>query len=338
MGLQTAGTRSNNFLVIKYKAICRELQETPVTDQEKADAIAAGYQEITVQNPSKPLPDGSGYETVQKWVQKFFSLSGRIVDAEWYDRTHNDVRYLGIKLKIRDRETNELFFLDLPFNDKAYNVFTRVMENIDFDQDVEVCAWPDKSKPNATAVLFKQGEQSVKWRYTREHHQQILDELIRAGNNDLAVEFEQAINPKRKLPNGEIVIDRETAFISPDLQEKMALAGYTVAPLPKFVPQKQWDFSQMQAFLYRRFIDIIQPRIKELNKFDDPQADMPDEQPPAQVSPAEVSPTGDTSAQAPPSGLSPIQEAQQSVAIAAGKTAPYSTLPTAGGTDDDIPF
>lgn len=328
MGVTTSTARSNNFLSIKHKAVCRELQERPVTQKEIEDAIAAGYQEITVNNPSKPLPEG-GFETVQKWVQKFASVKGKILDAEWYDREAKGFRWIGIKLKIKDVDDKEPYFLDLPFNNKEYNVFTRVMENIDYTKPVEICAWPDKSKPNATAVAFKQGEEFLKWKYTREDHQNILDDLYAKKMNDLAAEFENAINPKVKQPNGEITIDRNRAFISPDLRKKLLDAGYVVAPLPEPKEPTGWDFSKMQAFLYRRFIEVVQPHIKELNKFDDPQADEPDEAP-APYDPSKVDPDAPAT-QAAAAGLSAIQQAQNEVAAEQGKPTPY-------GNDDDIPF
>jgi hypothetical protein len=247
---------SGNFLTIKHHSICRELKPAPSTPAEKEDAIANKFQEITVENPSDVKPDGSK-GTVQKWVRKFGSLDGRITGLEWYDREHSGVRYMGLKMKLKDE--GETYVLDLGFGSKGYDVFTRVMEDIDYTKPIEISVWQDKKTANGTAVLWRQGGDSLKWRYTKEWNNNIVQALgANPKTQDLAVELSDALD-KMILP--------------PELAGKVADAGFLLAPPPVHNPlgKPQWNFDQQRAFLWQRLTQVVMPKVEALNpKFDDP--------------------------------------------------------------------
>ena len=247
---------SGNFLTIKHHSICRELKPAPATDAEREEAIANKFQEITVQNPSDPKPDGT-FGTVQKWVRKFGSVDGLITGLEWYDREHSGVRYMGLKMKLKD--AGETFVLDLGFGSKGYDVFTRVMEDIDYTKPIEISVWQDKKTANGTAVLWRQGGDSLKWRYTKEWNNNIVQALgANPKTQDLAVELSDALD-KMILP--------------PELAGKVADAGFLLAPPPVHNPlgKPQWNFDQQRAFLWQRLTQVVMPKVEELNpKFDDP--------------------------------------------------------------------
>jgi len=59
--------------------------------------------------------------------------------------------------------------LDLPFERRQYDTFTKVAENIDYTKDVEIVAWPDKKDDRVTAFAVKQDGKFVQWKYTRDN-------------------------------------------------------------------------------------------------------------------------------------------------------------------------
>lgn len=149
-------TKSNgNFLNIKHGALCLESKE-PVD----------GYEEVTVDDISRQNPDGS-HPQVTKYIKKYGGLDGKITRIEWYDRTDGGVHYLGAKLHIRDG--GQHYQVDLPFGKKHFDYFTKVMDNIDFSQPVELNAWRDKKDPRQTAFVVKQNGDYVQWNYTRDN-------------------------------------------------------------------------------------------------------------------------------------------------------------------------
>ena len=263
MALKENSPLNNNFLTIKHHAICKELNPAPSTEEERQEALANKYQELTVTNPSDIKPDGSK-GTVQKWVRKFGSLEGKIVGLEWYDRKQNvngrEVRFMGLKVKIKDDET---YILDLPFSTKGYDVFTRVMEDIDYSKPIEISVWHDKKNGNATAVLFRQNGDSIKWRYTKEWTNNIVRALgTNKATEDLAVELHEAL---------------EHGGVTGELIEKVRVAGYIIAPPPVFNPlaKPQWNFDQQRAFLWQILTEYIIPKVQELNpKFDEPEPEF----------------------------------------------------------------
>lgn len=275
---------TNNFLTIKHHSVCREMKPAPATPEEKEAALAAGYQEITVENPSDIKPDGSK-GTVQKWVQKFGSIDGLITGLEWYDREYSGVRYMGLKMKIKDG--SEGYILDLGFGSKGYDVYTRVMEDIDYAKPVEISVWHDKKNGNATAVLWRQDGNSIKWRYTKEFNNNVVQALgAKKETADLAEQLARAL---------------DAGALTPELMGKVADAGYVLAPPPVHNPlgKPQWNFDQQRAFLWQRLTNVVMPAVKELNPgFDDPQPEYDaaaQEFPPAEAAGEQV-----TEAEAPP--------------------------------------
>lgn len=161
MGLSKSSQQtSGNFVSVKYGSLIIQGDENSGPDFERL--------EVTKPNTNPP-------ESVIKYVQRFGSLDGRIVNISWYDTedTYEGFRFMGVKIKIRDMETKEVFVLDLKFGTKPYNTFVKCMENLDFEKDVQFNVWVDK-KTDKTAFLMRQKDQSgkwapVKWKYTREN-------------------------------------------------------------------------------------------------------------------------------------------------------------------------
>lgn len=148
MGLHERTNAQSNFLAVKHGALCLESNEPK-----------DGYDQVTVHNPSTD-------SDVTKYVKRYAALDGMISKLEWYDRESNGVRYVGLKIHIKDE--GEYFQLDLPANKRHYDYFTKVMENIDYEKRVEFHAWKDKQDPRSTAFAIKQDEKFVPWKYTKD--------------------------------------------------------------------------------------------------------------------------------------------------------------------------
>jgi hypothetical protein len=141
MGLHEKTLSHSNFLSVKHGSLCLESNESQ-----------DGYEEVTVHNPSTD-------EDQTKYVRRYAALDGKITKLEWYDREHNGIRFLGLKIHIRDG--GNFFQIDLPFNKRHFDYFTKVMDNIDFSQPVEFHAWPDKKDRRQTAFAIKQAATSL---------------------------------------------------------------------------------------------------------------------------------------------------------------------------------
>ena len=143
--------RSGNYLSVKRGALCLESKEPK-----------EGYEY------EKGEVNGRPYE---KYVKKFAGVKGTIVKVEWYDREHNGDRYKGLHITLKDG--GERYILDLPFEKRAYDYFTKIAENIDYSKPVTFEAWLDvKGAKNGgqipTAFVCKQDDQFVQWKYTRD--------------------------------------------------------------------------------------------------------------------------------------------------------------------------
>lgn len=150
--------RIGNYFKIKHGGITRESKTEMPEDQ--------GWVYRSIQKPNTNPP-----EFVDKWLDIYPKLSGLITLAEWYDTGDQyKVPYTGIKLKIRDVETNEAFYLDLPAKSKSFSVFVKLMENIDYSKEVIFHAWEDLDKETnqkKTAFYVEQNGAAIKWKYTR---------------------------------------------------------------------------------------------------------------------------------------------------------------------------
>ena len=199
MGLsKQSQQQGGNFISVKYGSLIIQGDENSGEDFERL--------EVTKPNTNPP-------ETVIKYVQRFGSLDGRIVNISWYDTedTYEGFRFMGVKIKIRDSE--DVFILDLKFGTKPYNTFVKCMENLNFEKDVQFNVWVDK-KTDKTAFLMRQKDASgkwapIKWKYTREN----------PGD---------CPPPRPKKPTG-------------------------------------WDFSEQTEWLYDKLMEVIIPKVKELN-------------------------------------------------------------------------
>lgn len=148
MGLNEKNSQ-NNFLVIKHHAICLE-----------SKVPKEGYEPVRVTNPKTN-------EELTKYIKKFASVDGKIVRLEWHDtKDQYKERYMGLKIHIRDGA--EYFILDLPLQSRAYDSFTKLMENIDYEQPVEFAVWHNRRDDN-TAFAVKQNGEFVPWKYTKEN-------------------------------------------------------------------------------------------------------------------------------------------------------------------------
>jgi hypothetical protein len=158
MGLHEQSTSNSRFLSVKHGAICLEHPAKPQTEEDFERAIADGF--TIVQGEVNNVP-------YKKAVKKFGSLDGRIVKIEWYDRTHGGDTYRGLKIHVKDG--GEHYQLDLPFEKRQYDYFTKVAENIDYSEPVEFVAWQDKTDERVTAFGVKQGGAFVPWKYTKDN-------------------------------------------------------------------------------------------------------------------------------------------------------------------------
>lgn len=140
--------RSNDglFLSVKHGALCLESKE-PKEGYELVEGEVNGVQ-------------------YAKYIKKFAGLDGRITKVEWYQREGDYGTFRGLKLHIKDG--GEHYYLDLPFEKRPYDYFTKVAENIDYSKPVEIVAWQDRKDPRVTAFAIKQEGKFVQWKYTRD--------------------------------------------------------------------------------------------------------------------------------------------------------------------------
>jgi hypothetical protein len=149
MGLNERSNSQNNFLVIKHHSICLE-SKTPIE----------GFEPVEVTNPKTS-------EQIIKYIKKFASLTGTIVRLEWHDtKDQYPTRFMSLKVHVKDGPDH--FILELPLQSRAYDTFTKVMENINYEQPVEIAAWHNRREDN-TAFAIKQNDQFVQWKYTRDN-------------------------------------------------------------------------------------------------------------------------------------------------------------------------
>ena len=148
MALHETTESTGKFLVIKHGSICLESKEPK-----------EGYTEITVYNPQTDRDQ-------QKWIKPYKAVDGMITRIEWYDRTTDGNRYMGVKIHMRDG--GEYFSLDLPYNKREFDSFSKLVENIDFTKPVEFSAWKDRATGH-TAFCVRQDGETVKWKYTKDN-------------------------------------------------------------------------------------------------------------------------------------------------------------------------
>jgi hypothetical protein len=333
MGLKTRSARNNNFLVVKHGAICREWKPDPDLPPDHEDnQPPKGFVETDVKNPSLKGPNGEDVY-VKKWLQKFGSLDGKITGMKWYDTgDKHSQRYMGVKMKIKDDDT---YLLDLSFGTQAYDAFTRMAENIDYTKPIEISVWMDKkTTPPKTAFVIRQNGETVKWRYTRDWNENILDTLKHANQPLLYKEFSEAIA-------------KDGPGVTNELVSKMAEVGFEVAPSPVQTMPGKWDFSMVKAYLYRKLVNNVIPAVEELNPaFDEPAMSEDDDV--DAMSPKIAAETAAVAAVAEAAPIVPQGEPGQQVLntmaapadtpthtgpppVAGGQVAPY-------GPDDDVPF
>ena len=150
--LHEQNTRNGNFLSVKHGAICLESKEAK-----------DGYELIEGEVNGNPY---------SKYIRKFRGVTALVVGIEWYSRESGGNNYRGLHLKLKDG--GERYILDLPFEKRSYDYFTKIAENIDYAKPVTFEAWPDvkNAKPGQqipTAFVAKQDDQYVQWKYTRDN-------------------------------------------------------------------------------------------------------------------------------------------------------------------------
>lgn len=149
MGLKEKTENNTAFLLIKHHSLVLESKEPK-----------EGYEPVEVTNPRTN-------EQIIKFIKRYAAVDGMIRKIEWYDTNDKyQTRFMGIKIHIRDN--GDHFQLDLPFNTRAYDSFTKLAENIDYSKPVEFSVWHDR-KTDSTAFAVKQDGVPVKWKYTREN-------------------------------------------------------------------------------------------------------------------------------------------------------------------------
>lgn len=150
MGLHEKTNSQSNFLSVKHGAICLDSKE----ERE-------GYERVEGEVNGRPYV---------KWIKKFAAVDGRITKIEWYDREDGGTRYRGIKIHLKDG--GQYFQIDLPVKSRQYDYFTKIMDNIDFDKEVQFNAWLDvkaKTVNKPTAFVARQDGNIVQWAYTRDN-------------------------------------------------------------------------------------------------------------------------------------------------------------------------
>lgn len=134
------------FLSVKHGALCLESKEPK-----------EGYELIEGE------VDGEPYS---KYIKKFAGMDGLITKIEWYERSGTYGTFRGLKLVVKDK--GEVYLLDLPYEKRPYDYFTKVAENIDFSKTVEIVTWPDREKPKQTVFAIKQDGKFIQWKYTKD--------------------------------------------------------------------------------------------------------------------------------------------------------------------------
>lgn len=134
------------FLSVKHGGLCLESKEP-----------REGYELVEGEVNGTPY---------SKYIKKFAGLDGIITKIEWYERAGDYGTFRGLKLRIVDGD--ETYFLDLPFEKRPYDYFTKVAENIDYSKPVEIVAWPDRQHEKQTAFAIKQDGTFIKWKYTKD--------------------------------------------------------------------------------------------------------------------------------------------------------------------------
>lgn len=152
MALHEKTHSHSNFLTIKHGAICLEGEE----GQE-------GYELVSGEVNGKPY---------SKYLRKFAAVDGRIVKIEWYSREFDGKSFKGINITLKDG--GQRFTIDLPFAKRPYDYFTKIMDNIDYEQPIEFNAWLDtKAKVTngqfPTAFIAKQNGSIIQWAYTKDN-------------------------------------------------------------------------------------------------------------------------------------------------------------------------
>lgn len=139
-------TNDGLFLSVKHGALCLESKEPK-----------DGYELVEGEVNGTPY---------SKYIKKFAGLDGHITKVEWYERDGDYGKFRGLKLSIKDK--GEHYLLDLPFEKRPYDYFTKVAENINYAKPVEFVAWQDRKDPRVTAFAIKQDGQFVQWKYTKD--------------------------------------------------------------------------------------------------------------------------------------------------------------------------
>lgn len=148
MALLETTEREYQKLVIKHYSLCYES-----TDPKE------GYEDVLVTNPRTG-------EQKTKFIKRFAGVTGVIVGIKWYDRANEYGTFRGINLHFKDG--GQHFYLDLPLQSKGFDVFTRVMENIDYAKPVGVRVFKShKNGKDETAIVWSQGDENLQWRYTK---------------------------------------------------------------------------------------------------------------------------------------------------------------------------
>lgn len=212
-------TQSNTtFLLIKHHSLILE-SKTPVD----------GWEAIEVTNPKTN-------ETTTKYIRRFGSVDGRIRRIEWYDTEDKyPTRFMGAKIHLTDN--GETFVLDLPYNSRHYDSFTKMMENIDYSRPVEFAVWHN-AREDSTAFAIKQDGVPVKWKYTRDN----MGDCPEATKNKLG---KWNFEPQRewlheRLLN--IVIPQVEALNSEEYTDGEDFSGEPVPPpKSKAAPEDQED-------------------------------------------------------------------------------------------------
>ena len=156
MALHERTESAGTFLTVKKGAICLE-RKLPETPAELERLLSEGWVE------DEGDVDGRPYH---KLIKKFASVDGRITKIEWYDREVAFGRRRGLHLRLKDNGDN--FTLDLAFEKKPFDFFTKVAENIDYTQPVEFIAWPDREDSKKTNFACKQNGKWVQWKYKKD--------------------------------------------------------------------------------------------------------------------------------------------------------------------------
>lgn len=148
MGLHERTNNNTAFLMVKHHSLILESKEPK-----------DGYESVEVKNPRT-----GAFST--KYIKRYAAVDGLIKKIDWYDTKDTyENRFMGIKIHIADK--GEYFQLDLPFNSRPYDSFTKMAENIDYSKPVEFSVWHDR-KNDSTAFAVRQDAVPVKWKYTRE--------------------------------------------------------------------------------------------------------------------------------------------------------------------------